>query len=136
MLYEFQVFYRLAPSPAADSRGATVSWPAMSTGPIHAIAVRAETPERAQRLVAPPGSGLVVVSVGPGRPLLPEKPTFNLEEAAAYLDISKRTLRDLQAKGELPRPQRNGHSVFRIEELERYRAKNMRLEEWKEKGNP
>lgn len=133
MLYEFQVFYRLGPSPAGDSPTSAVSWPAMTTGPIHAIPVRAGTQDEAQRLIATPG--VIVVSVGPGRPLLPEKPTLNLEEAAAYLDISERTLRELQAKGDLPRPQRNGHSVFRIEELETYRSRAMKLGEWKEKGN-
>jgi excisionase family DNA binding protein len=131
MLYEFQVFYRLAPSPAADAPAGAVSWPAMTTGPVHAIAVRAGTSEEARKLICTPG--LVVVSVGPGRPLLPDKPTLNLEEAAAYLDISERTLRELQAKGELPRPQRNGHSVFRIEEVESYRAKCMKVDP---KGKP
>jgi excisionase family DNA binding protein len=131
MLYEFQVFYRVAPARAAE--GTQPTWPAQTGGQIYSALVRAGGPDEAGRLITA-APGLVLVSVGPGRQLLPDKPTYNLAEAAAYLDISERTLRDLQAKGELPRPQWNGHSLFRIEELEQYRSRSMRLEEWKQKG--
>lgn len=131
MIYEFQVVYRLTAPGGDGGPAAMASWPALSSGPLHTITVRAGAPEDAKQMVLTPG--LAVVSVGPGRPILPEKPTYNLEEAAVYLDVSERTLRELQGKGDLPRPQKNGHTVFRVEELELYRSRAMKLQEWKSK---
>ncbi len=131
-MYEFQVFYRVTPPRAAS--GTELAWPTLTGGPIYSALVRAFTPDEAARLITA-APGLVLISVGPGRGLLPEKPTYNLAEAAAYLDISERTVRELQAKGELPRPQRNGHSLFRIEELELYRSRSMKLGKWQENGS-
>jgi hypothetical protein len=117
MLYEFQVLYRLSPGPAGE-------------GQIYSIVVRAETSDEAQRLVGAPG--VVVVSAGAGTPILPGKRTFNLEETAVYLDVSTTKVRELQAKGLLPRPQRNGHSVFPIEVLDQYLSRAMQLDAWKD----
>jgi hypothetical protein len=124
MMYEFQVFYRQALAAPAEAAGG-VSWPPMHSAPLLSMLVRAETPGEAGELVGQ-APGVTVVNVGPGRPLVDwTKPMFNLQETAVLLGLSERTVRDRQAAGELPKPQHDGRTLFRIDDLERYRAKEM-----------
>lgn len=124
LLYEFQVIYRHKPAAQAS---AVLNWPSIESAPVQSMLVRSEKAEGAKALVEA-APGVSVVSVGPGWPLVDwNKPVFTLQEAAVFLGVSERTLRDYQAAGKIPKPQHDGRTLLRIDDLERYRVKMMNL---------
>ncbi|MEW6304862.1 MAG: helix-turn-helix domain-containing protein [Verrucomicrobiota bacterium] len=101
MIYEYQVLYL---SPGGMS--------------LQTVVVQACTPEKAKEAVGLADQCIVVVSVGPGLPVINwQQQTFNRAEAAVYLRCTPSQVDKLMADGQLPKA-RYGYPIFRRADLD------------------